>query len=111
MTRQFIETFIFAKRWKELGLDDDALMQLQDFILKNPNAGDIIQGTGGVIKLRWKLPDTGKRGGIRILHLDFIYQQKVILLNCYDKSVKDTLTDKEKAAFKELVRKLGKELK
>ncbi|MCL2188660.1 MAG: hypothetical protein FWB87_07835 [Defluviitaleaceae bacterium] len=60
MTRQFIETSIFAKRWKEQGLDDDALMQLQDFILMNPNAGNIIQGTGGVTKLRWKLPDTEK---------------------------------------------------
>lgn len=111
MTRQFLETFIFAKRWEELGLDDNALMQLQDFILKNPDAGDIIQGTGGVTKLRWKLPNTGKSGGVRVLHIDFVQQQKIVLLNCYGKSVKDTLTDKEKAAFKELVKQIGKELK
>lgn len=111
MTRQFIETTIFAKRWQEQGLDDTALMQLQDFILKNPNAGSIIQGTGGVTKLRWKLPNTGKSGGVRVLHVDFVKQQKIVLLSCYDKGTKDTLTDKEKAAFKEIVKQIGKELK
>jgi len=111
MTRQFIETTIFAKRWNELGLDDDTLLQLQDFILKNPETGDIIQGTGGVTKLRWRLPHAGKSGGVRVLHVDFVHQKKIVLLNCYGKSVKDSLSDKEKAAFKELVKQIGKELK
>jgi len=111
MTRQFIETTIFAKRWKELGLGDDALIKLQDYILKNPEAGDIIQGTGGVTKLRWRLPHSGKSGGVRVLHVDFVHQKKIVLLNCYGKSAKDSLSDKEKAAFKELVRQIGKELR
>jgi len=50
MKRTFVETSIFAKRWAELGLNDDSLLELQEFILKNPEAGDIIQGTGGLTK-------------------------------------------------------------
>jgi len=45
------------------------------------------------------------------LHVDFVHQKKIVLLNCYGKSVKDSLSDKEKAAFKELVKQIGKELK
>ncbi|MCL2377804.1 MAG: type II toxin-antitoxin system RelE/ParE family toxin [Defluviitaleaceae bacterium] len=49
-------------------------------------------------------------GGVRVLHVDFVHQKKIVLLNCYGKSVKDSLSDKEKAAFKELVMQIGKEL-
>ena len=65
MKRTFLETKIFMKRWRELELDDDDLLELQEFILKNPDAGDIIQGAGGLSKLRFALPGTGKSGGIR----------------------------------------------
>jgi len=60
MTRSFIIAPIFDKRWDELGLVDEDLRQLQNFLMKKPNAGDIIQGTGGLTKLRWNLPNTGK---------------------------------------------------
>jgi hypothetical protein len=84
---------------------------LQNHILQNPNAGDIMEGTGGLIKLRWNLPHTGKSGGIRALYLDFIRQETIILINCYPKSEKDNLTDKEKAMYKKIVKEIGKELK
>jgi len=110
MTREFIVAQIFDKRWAEYGLNDGDLQRLQNFLMKKPDAGDIIQGTGGLTKLRWSLPDTGKSGGIRILYIDFIRQEKIMLVNCYVKSDKDSITDKEKAMYKELVKKIGKEL-
>ena len=113
MKRTFIETLIFTKRWNEQGLTDDDLLELQKFILKNPSAGDIIQGAGGLTKLRFALPnkDKGKSGGIRTLFVDFIQQEKTILINCYGKSEKDDITDNEKAVYKKLIKAIKEELK
>ena len=38
----------FQKQWKDNGLNDDDLRELELFLLKNTEAGDMIQGTGGV---------------------------------------------------------------
>ena len=111
MTREFIITQIFDKRWDELNLNDETLRQLQTHIMQNPSVGDIIEDTGGLIKLKWNLPNKGKRGGVRILYVDFIKQETVILINCYSKSEKDTLTSKEKAIYKEFIKEIGKGLR
>ena len=78
--------------------------------MKNPDAGNIIQGAGGLTKLRWNLPGTGKRSGIRVLYIDFIYQEKVVLINCYSKKEKDNISDKEKAMYKDFINKIREEL-
>jgi hypothetical protein len=110
MKRTFVETIIFTKRWSELKLTDNDLQELQNYILKNPNAGNIIQGTGGLTKLRWALPNTGKSGGIRILYVNFTRHEKIILINCYSKSEKDNIADKEKAIYKSLIKLIKEEL-
>ena len=110
MTRSFIIAPIFDKHWDEHGLTDEDLRQLQNFLMKKPNAGDVIQGTGGLTKLRWNLPNTGKSGGVRVLYIDFIRQEKIMLVNCYSKSDKDNITNKEKAMYKELAKMIGREL-
>jgi len=109
MTRQFIRTKIFDKRWAELGLDDNDLQSLENFLLKNPNAGDVMQGTGGAVKLRWALPSTSKRDGIRVIFIDLIKAEHIHLITCYPKTKKDSLTDKEKSAIKEIVKRIIKE--
>jgi len=111
MKRLFVETLVFSKRWEELKQTDDSLRELQEFILKNPDAGDIIQGTGGLTKLRFSLPNTGKSGGLRVLYVDFIRQETVILVNCYSKSEKDSITGKEKAEYKALIKVIKEVLK
>ena len=111
MAREFIATEVFDRHWHDLGLDDEDLRKLQSHIMINPSAGDIIVGTGGLIKLRWNLPNTGKSGGIRTLYVDFIHHGTVILVNCYGKGEKDSLTDKEKAMYKDFIKGIGKGLK
>ena len=100
MTRIFLSAQIFDKRWAELGLNDEDLRQLQNFLIKKPSAGDIIEGTGGLTKVRWNLPNIGKRGGVRVSYIDFIRQEKIMLVNCYGKGSKDNITDKEKSMYK-----------
>lgn len=53
MTRTFIQTTEFIKNWKKLGFDDDDLRKLEFEILKNPKVGVLIQGTGGLRKVRF----------------------------------------------------------
>jgi hypothetical protein len=110
MKRVFVETVVFTKRWSELGLKDDDLKSLQNYIVINPYAGDIMKGTGGLIKLRWNFPNTGKSGGIRVLYVDFMRQEKIILINCYSKSERDNISDKEKALYKKLIDSIKEEL-
>jgi len=104
--REFISTKIFDKRWHELGLNDSDLRKLESYLLGNIGAGDIISGTGGTTKLRWALPHMGKSGGIRIIYIDIINAERVYFITCYPKSKKDSLTDKEKAAIKEVAKRI-----
>ena len=53
MTRTFIEVPLFSKRWKEIGLDEDELQTLQIMLLKDPESGPVMEGTGGIRKVRF----------------------------------------------------------
>jgi hypothetical protein len=108
MKREFISTKIFDKRWSEIGLTDDDLCRLENYIMDNPHVGEVIEGTGGAIKLRFALPGAGKSGGVRTIYVDLIKFKKIHLITCYPKSKKDTLTDKEKAAIKDVVKHIIK---
>ena len=55
MTRTFIEVPLFTKRWKEIGLDDNDLHSLQIMLLKDPESGPVMEGTGGIRKVRFPL--------------------------------------------------------
>ncbi len=62
MTRTFIEVPLFTKRWKEIGLNDDELQAFQIMLLKDPESGPIMEGTGGIRKVRFPLENRSKRG-------------------------------------------------
>lgn len=50
MIRTFIEVPLFTKRWKEIDLGDDELKSLQIMLLKDPESGPVMEGTGGFEK-------------------------------------------------------------
>lgn len=70
MKRTFIEVPLFTKKWKELGLTDEDLRDLQNILLQNPKSGDVIQGTGGLRKIRIPMKGRGKSGGSRVIYVD-----------------------------------------
>lgn len=109
MNRTFIEVPTFSRKWKELGLTDDNLRELQKILLDNPKAGDVIQGTGGLRKIRIPLDNTGKRGGGRVIYVDIEYKEIIYFINVYTKNEKDDLTEEEKRAFKAVVKILKEE--
>ncbi|MBQ4559096.1 MAG: type II toxin-antitoxin system RelE/ParE family toxin [Tyzzerella sp.] len=109
MNRTFIEVPQFTKKWKELGLSDESLRELQNILLKNPKAGDTIQGTGGLRKIRIPLENTGKRSGGRVLYVDIELKETIYFVNVYTKNEKDDLTEDEKKAFKAVIKFLKEE--
>jgi hypothetical protein len=86
----FIETRMFARLADEY-LGDDGLRALQEYLLIHPESGDVIQGSGGVRKVRWGLPGRGKSGGIRVIYYLRSQQGEIWLLTLYAKNVKDSI--------------------
>lgn len=81
----FIGSSIF-ERELHYYLNDDEYGDLQKFLMENPLAGDLVQRSGGVSKLRWKRPGTGKRGGIRVIYYVQFQPNEFWMLTLYAKS-------------------------
>ena len=106
MNRTFKEVPMFTKKWQLLGLTDEDLRRLENVLLNNPKFGDVIQGTGGIRKIRIPLDNTGKRGGARVIYIDIEIKETIYFINVYAKNEKDDLTEDEKKAFKEVAKML-----
>lgn len=87
----FIETKLFTRLVGEY-LSDDEYLKLQAALAKDPEAGIVIPGSGGVRKLRWSLPGRGKRGGLRVIYYLRSREGVVWLLTLYSKSVAENVS-------------------
>ncbi len=109
MTRTFIEVPLFTKRWKEIGLNDDDLLALQIMLLKDPESGPVMEGTGGIRKVRFALKNQGKSGSVRVCYADFAEYEVTYLITAFTKNEQDNLTQEEKNVLKKLVKSLKDE--
>jgi len=110
MTRTFVELPLFRSKWKALGLDDKDLRRLQEEILSDPKIGSVMQGTGGIRKMRFAFEHRGKSGSIRVIYIDFEVYEKIFLITAYPKNEKDNLTPAERTELKQLVAILERQL-
>jgi hypothetical protein len=101
----FIETPAF-ERMREGYLNDDQYRLLQASLMADPESGDLIQGSGGVRKVRWAIPGKGKRGGLRVIYYWITKRRHLLLLTLYRKAEVADLTPKEVAALRALVKGL-----
>lgn len=97
----------FDKIWSRMGLTDDDLKELQEIILLNPQIGAVMEGTGGLRKMRFALND-GKSGGARVLYVDLVVHEEVYLISAFTKGNKGNLTKTEKNEVKKMIDKLKK---
>ena len=69
MRLTLIQLSTFAAKWPKLRLTDEDLLSLEGLLIDNPEAGQVIPGTGGLRKLRFAPPSwhTGKRGASRVI--------------------------------------------
>ena len=86
-------------------LSDTAYRELQDELMSNPLAGDVIEGTGGLRKLRQPDPrrGKGKRGGLRVIYYWWLAGGQFWLFTVFDKDQADDLTLEQRKILKRLL--------
>jgi hypothetical protein len=111
MTREFVMMPEFDRQWQKLGLGDDELRKLQEILLHNPNAGNIIQGTKGLRKIRIAFNKRGKQGSGRVAYVDFIIHETIYFITVYSKKEKDNLSKAERNSIAKMIVLLEHSLK
>jgi len=106
MKALFVEMPAFIRHRSDY-LDDEGLRALQNALLENPEAGDVIEGTGGLRKVRHADPrrGKGKRGGLRVIYYWGDSRRQIWLFTLYDKDELDDLSAKEKKALKDMLKR------
>ena len=105
MKAVFIELPAF-ERHREEYLDDEAFSTLQRELMRSPAAGDVIQGTGGLRKMRFvdKRRGKGKRGGLRVVYYWWDAGMQFWLFTLYDKDEMDDLTPRQRRDLKAMIK-------
>ncbi|MDQ2747046.1 MAG: type II toxin-antitoxin system RelE/ParE family toxin [Acidobacteriota bacterium] len=98
----FRETPSFSKRIVAL-LTDEELANFQWLLVQTPETGDLIQGGGGIRKIRCAAKGKGKRGGARVIYYLAIGAEKIFLLDVYAKTEKSDLTSSELQNLRKIV--------
>ena len=106
MKALFVELPAFT-RFRQDYLDDEQFRGLQNALLQRPDAGDVIEGTGGLRKVRHADPrrGKGKRGGLRVIYFWWGAGSQFWLFTLYDKDQMDDLSAKERRALKDMLKR------
>ena len=95
-----VETLTFSKLCKDYWSEAER-QNFAAWIAANPEAGDVISGSGGCRKLRWSRPGMGKRGGVRVIYYNQLESGHIHLLLIYAKSAKENIPAHVLLAIKE----------
>lgn len=87
----FVELTPFARAREAYGMDDAEFAQLQAAMLAEPEAGNVIPGSGGCRKMRWRAPGRGKRGGYRVIYFLRNAEGLIVLVLLYAKNVRENI--------------------
>jgi hypothetical protein len=83
-------------------MDNEERGLLVDYLARNPLAGDLIPGTGGVRKLRWALEGRGKRGGARVVYYYHSDAMPIFALTAYAKNERADISQADRNDFRRL---------
>ncbi len=100
-----VETPEFRGRVRAL-LAEEELGTLVNYVAANPDAGDVMVGTGGARKLRWAAKGKGKSGGIRVVTFFGGSAVPVFLLTVFGKGEKANLTKAERNELRSVLSRL-----
>lgn len=76
-------------------LSTSEITSIINYIAAHPAAGVIMQGTGGIRKLRWSAQGKGKSGGVRVIYYYHNEVMPLFLLSLFGKGEKSNLTKSE----------------
>jgi len=98
----FIETSIFTKAIERF-LPDESYRMLQSVLMLRPDAGSVIRGSGGLRKIRWSLPGSGKRGALRVIYF-WSPPDTIFMLFPYRKTDQEDLTPEQLKLLRKMVK-------
>lgn len=99
------ETLPFLRKIKSL-LSVEERTDLIAYLAEHPYSGVVIQGTGGIRKLRWSRHRKGKSGGVRVIYYVYNESMPLYLLAVFGKNEKANISDEEKHILATLVKEL-----
>lgn len=99
------ETGPYRKKATKL-LSEEERSDLVAYLSLHPTAGDIVQGTNGVRKLRWARSGGGKSGGYRVIYYFHSEIMPLYLLAVFGKNEKANISDKEKQILSKVVQQI-----
>ena len=82
---EFIETSSFTRLVYDY-LTEIEFIGLQNLLFYAPESGDVVPGSGGVRKIRWKVTGRGKRGGVRVIYYFKKREDQIWFLTIYQKN-------------------------
>ena len=106
MKASFIELPPF-ERHRQSYLNDESFREFQKVLMENPEAGDVIEGTGGLRKIRYadEKRGKGKRGGLRVIYYWWLTGNQFWLFTVYNKDEMDDLTSTQRKTLKDLLKR------
>jgi len=105
MKAVFVELPAFERHRADY-LDEAAFNLLQRELMRNPAVGDVIEGTGGLRKMRFadKRRGKGKRGGLRVIYYWWGAGAQFWLYTLFDKDELDDLAPQQRKALKAMLK-------
>ncbi|CAK0770725.1 Toxin HigB-2 [Gammaproteobacteria bacterium] len=97
-----IETPLFSKLWPRYWYEEER-GAFAAYLSANPDAGDVIQGTGGLRKIRWSRAGSGKSSGVRVIYFTRYESGEIMLLVIYAKSERATMSAKQLLEIKNAI--------
>ena len=107
---EIFRTKAYAKALKRMKASEADVDRLENEITSDPLAGDIIQGLGGVRKIRFRIGNRGKSSGGRAIYYAVVTPERVFMLTAYAKADKDDLSPADRKALRMLMTEIEKHL-
>ncbi len=92
----------YIRRAEKL-LSDEERRDVLNYLAEHPKAGDLMEGTGGVRKLRWSRGNRGRSGGVRVIYYFFDASIPLYLLTLFAKNERANLSRAERNELADLV--------
>ena len=92
----------YIRRAEKL-LTVDERRDVVDYLAAHPRAGDLMEGTGGIRKLRWSRGGRGKSGGVRVIYYVHSEAMPLYLLTLFAKNERANLSKADRNDLAALV--------
>jgi len=101
-----VETESYLRAAKGAKMSEEEMAAAVDLVATDPEVGDVMQGTGGVRKVRLAGRGKGKSGGYRVVYFFGGGDIPIYLLTVFGKGEKANLTQGERNALRQMTKLL-----